>query len=101
MIGYIGTMVMGSALDSHIIQWRVPLIVIQSAVGGLMITALVAWLRKNENRGLAFAIGGLLLSLVALQMLYFYLSQFAAMTSTLLQLIFLQILLAYRRWYLQ
>jgi len=38
--------------------------------------------------------------LVALQTLYFYLSQFAAITATLLQLAFLQILLTYRRWYL-
>jgi hypothetical protein len=38
--------------------------------------------------------------LVSFQMLYFYLSQFSAIIATLLQLAFLLIMLAYRRWYL-
>jgi hypothetical protein len=38
---------------------------------------------------------------VALQTLYCYLSQFSALAATLLQLAFLLILLAYRRWCLQ
>jgi hypothetical protein len=99
--GYIVTMAVGTNLDRQIVQWRVPLTVIQGVVGGLMIVALIAWLRKKEDLGLAFGIGGFLLSLVALQLLYFYLSQFAAITATLLQLAFLQILFAYRRWYLR
>ena len=99
--GYIAVMIVGTNLDSQIVQWRVPLVVIQGVVGGLMIVAAIAWLRKNENLGLAFGVGGFLLSLVALQLLYFYLSQFAAITATLLQLAFLQILFAYRRWYLR
>jgi hypothetical protein len=90
----------GANLDSQVLQWRGALIVIQVAVGGLMIVAALAWLNRNEERGLKFAVFGFLLSLVALQTLYFYLSQFAAITATLLQLAFLQILLAYRRWYL-
>jgi hypothetical protein len=65
-----------------------------------MIVAVHAWLTKNEERGLKFGVWGFLLSLVALQTLYFYLSQFSAITSTLLQFTFLQILLAYRRYYL-
>jgi presenilin-like A22 family membrane protease len=65
-----------------------------------MVVALLAWLTKNEERGLNFAVGGFLLSLVALQSLYFYLSQFSAITATLLQLAILQILFAYRRWYI-
>jgi hypothetical protein len=69
-------------------------------VGGLMIVAVHAWLTGNEERGLKLAISGFLLSLVALQTLYFYLSQFSALTATLLQLAFLAILLAYRSWYL-
>jgi presenilin-like A22 family membrane protease len=56
---------------------------------------------RREDLGLKLAISGFLLSLVALQTLYFYLSQFSAITATLLQLAFLQILLAYRRWYLR
>ena len=37
--------------------------------------------------------------LVGLQTLYFYLSQFSALTTSLIQFVFLLILLAYRRWY--
>jgi hypothetical protein len=101
VIGYIVVMALGTNVDSQIVQWRVPLMAIQSVIGGLMTVAAVAWLRKNEERGLAFAVAGSLLSLVALQLLYFYLSQFAAITATLLQLAFLQVLFAYRRWYLR
>jgi hypothetical protein len=107
VIGYVAVMVLGTNvdsqlinLDSQVVQWRAPLIAIQVVIGALMIAAAIAWLTGNEARGLAFAVGGLVLSLVALQLLYFYLSQFAAITATLLQLAFLQVLLAYRRWYL-
>ncbi|UCC63208.1 MAG: hypothetical protein JSV36_21135, partial [Anaerolineae bacterium] len=101
VIGYIVLLVQGGAnLDSQVVQWRGPLIVIQAAIGVLMIVAVLAWLTRHEERGLTFAISGFLLSLVALQTLYFYLSQFSAVTATLLQLACLQILFAYRRWYL-
>jgi hypothetical protein len=108
VIGYIAVMALGTNLDSQIVnldrqvvQWRVPLIAIQVVVGGLAIVAVIAWFTRNEERGLAFAVGGFLLSLVSLQLLYFYLSQFSAITATLLQLAFLQVLFAYRRWYLE
>jgi hypothetical protein len=101
VIGYIVILAQGGAnLDSQIVQWRGPLIVIQAVIGFLMVVAALAWLAGSEDRGLTFAISGFLLSLVALQTLYFYLSQFSALTATLLQLAFLQILFAYRRWYL-
>ena len=100
VIGYIAILAQGGAnLDSQVVEWRGPLIVIQAMIGGLMILAVLAWLTGNEERGLRFAVSGFLLSLVALQTLYFYLSQFSAITATLLQLAFLQILFAYRRWY--
>jgi hypothetical protein len=100
-IAYIVVLVQGSAnLDSQVVQWRVPLIVIQALVGTLMIVAVLAWLAGKEDLGLKLAVSGFLLSLVALQTLYFYLSQFSAITATLLQLAFLLVLLAYRRWYL-
>jgi hypothetical protein len=102
VIGYIFLLVQGGAnLDSQVVRWRVSLIVIQALVGALMIVALLAWLAAKEDLGLKLAISGFLLSLVALQTLYFYLSQFSAITATLLQLAFLLILLAYRRWYLR
>jgi hypothetical protein len=88
-------------LESQVVQWRAPLIVIQGLVGALMIAAIVAWLRGDEKVGLRFAVIGFLVSLVAFQSIYFYLSQFAALTITLLQLTLLLILLGYRRWYLR
>jgi peptidoglycan/LPS O-acetylase OafA/YrhL len=101
-IGYIVVLVQGGAnLDSQVVRWRVPLIGIQALVSALMIVAVVAWLAGKEDLGLKLAMSGFLLSLVALQMLYFYLSQFSAITATLLQMAFLLILLAYRRWYLR
>jgi predicted nucleic acid-binding protein len=102
VICYIVVLVQGgSNLDSQVIQWRDALIAIQVVIGGLMILALMVWLTGNEERGLKFAVSGFLFSLVALQTLYFYISQFSAITATLLQLAFLQILLAYNRWYLR
>jgi hypothetical protein len=101
-IGYIVILVQeGANLDSQVVQWAVPLMAIQAVVGTLMLVALVAWLAGKEELGLKLGVGGFLLSLVALQTLYFYLSQFSALTATLLQLAFLLILLAYRRWYPQ
>lgn len=57
------------------------------------------WLNKKEELGLKFGVSGFLISLVALQLLYFFLSQFSTITATLFQLAFLQVLFAYRRWY--
>ena len=88
------------SLDPQVVQWHVPLVVIQVIVGVLMVEAAFLWLRKKEGIGLRFGVSGFLVSLVALQLLYFYLSQFAAITTTLLQLVFLQVLFSYRRWYL-
>jgi len=100
-VGSIAKMALGGVnLDTQVLQWRWVLIVIQSIVGGLMIFSVVTWLTRYEERGLKFAVWGILLSLVALQLLYFYISQLLAITSTLLQFIALQILLSYRRWYL-
>ena len=88
-------------LDSQVMQWRRPLILVQLVVSAMMTAAVITWLQRKEARGLAFAIGSFLLSLVVLQLLYFYLSQFSAITITLVQLLILQILFAYRRWYLR
>ncbi|MCP4544444.1 MAG: hypothetical protein GY832_45615 [Chloroflexi bacterium] len=100
VIVYMAVLVLaGANFDSQIIQWRSVLLAIQTVIGASMIFALIAWLTGNEERGLKFAVSGFLFSLVALQTLYFYISQFSAITATLLQLAFLQILLTYSRWY--
>jgi hypothetical protein len=102
VIGFIVILVLDvSTLDSQVVQWRNPLLVIQALVGALTIAALIFWLTGNEGRGLQFATYGFLLSLVALQTLYFYLSQFSALSATLVQVVFLQVLFSYRRWYLR
>jgi hypothetical protein len=98
--GYIALLAQGGAtIDPQVLQWRGPLIVIQAVVGGLMVGAVVVWLARKEDLGLKLGISGFLLSLVALQLFYFYTSQFYAITFTLIQFACLLVLLAYRRWY--
>jgi len=100
VIGYIVVLVhSGTNLNPQVLRWRDALIGIQSAVGVLMLIAVIAWFSRNEETGLRFAILGFLLSLVALQMYYFYISQFSATVTTLVQFGFLQTLTTYRRWY--
>jgi hypothetical protein len=99
--GYIAILVRGGAnLDQQVLQWRGVLVVIQAVIGCLMLVAAFAWFSRNEDLGVKLSVSGLLLSLVALQMHYFYISQFYAVTATLIQFGLLQIPLAYRRWYL-
>jgi hypothetical protein len=101
VIGYVVVLIQGGPnLDEQVVQWSGILIGIQAMTGCLMLAAVLGWVSKNEEWGLKFGISGFLLSLVALQLHYFYISQFSAITATLLQFGFLQILLAYRRWYL-
>jgi len=101
IIGNVSDMVFSAAnLDAQVMQWREILIALQSVTGVLMIVAAVTWLAGHEERSLKFGIWGVLLSLVILQLLYYYLSQLLAVTSVLLQFIVLVILLCYRRWYL-
>jgi hypothetical protein len=100
--GYITIIIQGEVnLDSRVLQWRIPLIVIQIVVGILLLFATLLWLRKRESLGLKFGISAFLISLVALQLLYFYISQFLAITATLLQLAILLVLFSYRSWYLR
>jgi hypothetical protein len=99
-LGFIAVLRLGlPALESEIVEWRNVLIVIQALVSAFLIVAAVAWFSGRESAGLRLAIIGFLLSLVALQTIYFYLSQFQAITVTLLQLLFLLILLDYRNRY--
>jgi peptidoglycan/LPS O-acetylase OafA/YrhL len=99
--GYIAIIIQGGTnIDPQVLQWRVPLIVVQFIIGILMGLAMICWLIQKEELGVKFGVSGLLISLVALQLLYFYLSQFMAITATLLQLAILLVMVAYRRWYL-
>jgi hypothetical protein len=76
------------------------LIFLQAIIGAFLLVAALAWISGNEESGLEFAVFGFVISLVALQSLYFFLSQFQAITATLIQFIILLILLSYRRRYL-
>ncbi len=97
---YVATILRGAPnLNPQVLQWRVPLISIQVIVGILIVVAAFFWLTQKEELGLKYGVSGFLISLVALQLLYFYLSQLSALTSTLLQLAILQVLFTYRRWY--
>lgn len=101
VVGYMFVIVQGGAnLAPQVLQWRIPLIVIQSIVGFSMAVAAFLWFTRKEALALKFGVSGFLVSLVALQLLYFYISQFSAITATLLQLAILQVFFTYRRWYL-
>jgi hypothetical protein len=100
-IGFVVILLQGSAqVIDEVIRMRGVLISIQAVVGVLMISALIALATQREEVGLNLGISGFLFSLVALQLHYFYISQFSAITSTLVQFFFLMFLIAYRRWYL-
>jgi hypothetical protein len=99
-IGFVVILILDPpSLENQVVQWRGALIAIQALVGVLLVAADAAWFSGRESLGLRFAIVGTLLSLVALQTIYFYLSQFQAITATLLQLLFLLTLLDYRNRY--
>ena len=100
-LGFITILILNpSSLESEILQWRDVLIAIQALVGILMIVAAAAWFSGRESTGLRFGITAFLLSLVALQTIYFYLSQFQALTVTLIQLVFLLVIIDYRNRYM-
>jgi hypothetical protein len=101
VIGYIVVLMQGGTnLDEQVLQWRGVLGGIQVVIGCLMLGALFGWFTRNEALGLKLAISGFLFSLIALQLHHFYISQFSAITATLIQFGFLQVLLAYRRWHI-
>jgi hypothetical protein len=101
VVGYVAQITRGGLnLDPQVLELRGLLIGIQASVGIFMIAAAIFWFLHNEELSLKFGVSGFLISLVALQLFYFYISQFSAITATLLQLALLQVLLSYRRWYL-
>ena len=101
VVGYIVVLMQGNPnIDPQVIRLQGLLLGIQAVTGGLLLAGLVAWVLRDEIRGSGLVIAGLLLSLVALQLIYFLISQFSAISATLIQLAILQIVLAYRRWYL-
>jgi hypothetical protein len=81
--------------------WLRVLLLLELAITVLALFATVIWLRGNEERGQKVATFSLIFSLVAAQPLIFYVQQMAAFSGTVLHFIYLLILLAYARSYLQ
>ena len=75
-------------------------LILEVVIGVIAIAAFVYILRGQERRGLVLSLVVVILSLTALQLITFYLDQFAAVIPTLYQFGFLLLILAYRRWYL-
>ncbi len=69
-------------------------------IGLVALAAIYFILRGKEQQGMILALVAVVLSLTAVQLLTFYLSQFTAIIPTLFQFGFLMVILAYRRWYL-
>jgi hypothetical protein len=69
-------------------------------IGLVALAAIFYILRGREQRGMVLALAAVVLSLTAVQLITFYLSQFTAIIPTLFQFGLLIIILAYRRWYL-
>lgn len=88
------------SVDPEVLRRRGVLMAIQVVIGALIVLALLIWLSRRERISLDFAIAGFLLSLIALQTTYFYISQASAIAATLLQFLSLEVLLVYRRVYL-
>lgn len=75
-------------------------VIMQVIIGVIAISAIYFILRDEERRGLTTALVAVILSLTALQLITFYIDQFAAIIPTLFQFCFLLLILAYRHWYM-
>jgi hypothetical protein len=69
-------------------------------VGATSLVAMGLLLRGKERAGMAWALVQEILSLTALQMVTFYLTQFTAVLPTIFQFLMLALILTYQRWYL-
>lgn len=73
---------------------------VELLIGIVAVLAIVYFLQGNEQKGLGYALSAVILSLTALQLITFYLDQFTAVFPGLFQFVFLLLILAYQRWYL-
>jgi hypothetical protein len=83
------------SLSAHMIR-----LILQLAIGIVALLAFVFILRGKEKRGVVLAVVSVVLSLTAVQLITFYLNQFAAILPTLFQFAFLLVILSYQRWYI-
>ncbi len=69
-------------------------------VGVTSLVAMVLLLRGKERAGMGWALVQEILSLTALQLVTFYLTQFTAIFPTIFQFLMLALILSYQAWYL-
>ena len=81
--------------------WHYTRIFLEGLVGLTALAAIYLLARGREQAGMHAALLALLLSLTGVVLLSFYLDQFRAVVTALLQFGVLLLVLAYRRWYLQ
>ncbi len=81
--------------------WFYARILLQGIVGFFALITIYYFARGRELRGIHAALLALLLSLTGVLLLSFYLDQFSATTTALLQFGVLLLVIAYRRWYLE
>ena len=80
--------------------WFILRIILQILVGGITLFSGIFFLQRKDQLGVLTALAGLLISLTGVLLLTFYLNQFSAVTTALLQFGILLLVIAYQRWYL-
>jgi len=80
--------------------WFILRIILQILVGGITLLSGIFFLQRKDQLGVLTALAGLLISLTGVLLLTFYLNQFSAVTTALLQFAILLLVIAYQRWYL-
>lgn len=73
---------------------------LQLTIGALYFTSLALLITDHESKGIKIAIFATILSLTVLDLLYFYLNQFGAITGVAANLLALLLLSTYKDWYL-
>lgn len=81
--------------------WFYLRIALQGVVGSIALVSIYFFVRSREREGIQAAFMALLVSLSGVILLSFYLDQFSAAATALVQLGVLILVQAYRRWYLQ
>jgi len=82
------------------VPWLILRLGLESTTGLLTLFAVVMLLLRRETEAIGVAIFAVILSLTTVVLLTFYLDQFGAIYTAVLQFVSLVILLTYRRWYL-
>lgn len=81
--------------------WFILRIILQTLVGMMAMLAVVLLVQRKDQLGIIAALAALLTSLTGVLLLTFYLNQFSAVISALLQSVILLLVLFYQRWYLE